>query len=147
MERYPITTKTPVPASEVPNPKAGHFSMFYDASNSNALSIKDSNGVVTEIGGSGGGADVITQNSVIDEASWSTNDNNAKSVTIVGAEVGDQVVVSLTPNLISEIETQSAFVFLLGTVTASDTVRVVGRATAFLTIPSGAEWKVTVIKQ
>ena len=46
-KEYPIITQVPVTASSVASAPSGEFSSFYDSSNGNRLSIKDSSGNVT----------------------------------------------------------------------------------------------------
>lgn len=146
MELYPIITQNPVPASQVPTPKTGHFSKFFDASNSNKLSIKDSNGTVTELGGNGGGASILYQNSVIDEASWSGNTIYAKNISVPNAVQGDYVIVTVNGALLSAFETENSGWSLAGSVTANNVVRVIARVPTYITIPVGAEWLVSVLK-
>jgi hypothetical protein len=87
---------------------------------------------------------ILKQTSVIDQTSWNANENNIKTVTVTGASVGDNVLVNVSASVYSNISTQG--VRFIGSVTSANTVQVIGRADSFLTIPSGAQWIITVFK-
>lgn len=51
MVQYPATYKNPITPAKVITPESGEVALFFDSTNSNKLSVKNSAGVTSEVGG------------------------------------------------------------------------------------------------
>jgi hypothetical protein len=104
------------------------------------------NGTTWDVIGGSSGPSNIKQTSSITEPTWSGNTNYTKTFTVTGAAVGDSVVINVTTDMTATCITAGVNLILNAHVTSANTVQVWGRVATFISIPSGAEWIVTVLK-
>lgn len=100
----------------------------------------------TEVG-SGGGATNLTASSAISEPTWNGTTLYTKTITVTGAEVGDEVFVTFNNAMMSQVFLSGNYIqSIAGRVSATNTVVVYARIGTYLTIPVGSNWNIIVFK-
>jgi hypothetical protein len=79
-------------------------------------------------------------------ASWSGNTNYPVNATVSGAAVGDVVVINVSAPLFAAFEAAGVSPQFYGWVSATNTVRIIGRVSSFVNIPAGVQYTIRVLK-
>jgi len=100
-------------------------------------------------GGSGGGARINTKEYNVNveggSSNWSGNTDYEYVISIPGAQVGDGVVVNVGPVIYSKLHTATTGLDTISFVSAPDTVKIICRVGAYITLDNTATLNITTI--